>query len=134
MSAHGWAAEVTAITLVVADLEVSKAFYAAAFGAPLIFEDSSSAVFGFGATMVNLLHRSAADELLSPAPVGSSGDPARIVLTVPVPDTDAASATLTALGVTLINGPTTRPWGPRTASFADPDGHVWEIACTPAAG
>lgn len=132
MSEREWAAEVTAITLVVADLEASKAFYTTAFGAPLIFEDASSAVFGFGSTLVNLLHRSAADALLAPAPVGSSGDPARMVLTVPVPDTDAVCATLAGFGITLLNGPMTRPWGPRTASFADPDGHVWEIASTAA--
>jgi uncharacterized glyoxalase superfamily protein PhnB len=30
--------------------------------------------------------------------------------------------------VELINGPIDRPWGMRTACFADPDGHVWEIA------
>lgn len=26
------------------------------------------------------------------------------------------------------NGPMNRPWGIRTAAFADPSGHVWEIA------
>ncbi|MET0609013.1 MAG: VOC family protein, partial [Gaiellaceae bacterium] len=25
-------------------------------------------------------------------------------------------------------GPIDRPWGLRTAAFADPDGHVWEVA------
>jgi uncharacterized glyoxalase superfamily protein PhnB len=30
--------------------------------------------------------------------------------------------------VKLINGPVDRPWGRRTAAFADPAGHVWEIA------
>jgi uncharacterized glyoxalase superfamily protein PhnB len=31
-------------------------------------------------------------------------------------------------GVEFLNGPQDRPWGQRTAAFADPDGHVWEIA------
>ena len=31
-------------------------------------------------------------------------------------------------GVALLNGPVDRPWGIRTAAFADPAGHVWEIA------
>ena len=31
-------------------------------------------------------------------------------------------------GVVLLNGPMDRPWGIRTASFCDPDGHIWEIA------
>jgi uncharacterized glyoxalase superfamily protein PhnB len=30
--------------------------------------------------------------------------------------------------VSLLNGPIDRPWGMRTATFADPDGHIWEIA------
>jgi catechol 2,3-dioxygenase-like lactoylglutathione lyase family enzyme len=30
--------------------------------------------------------------------------------------------------VELLNGPLDREWGVRTAAFADPDGHVWEIA------
>lgn len=31
-------------------------------------------------------------------------------------------------GIELLNGPIDRWWGPRTASFSDLDGHVWEIA------
>jgi catechol 2,3-dioxygenase-like lactoylglutathione lyase family enzyme len=30
--------------------------------------------------------------------------------------------------VELLNGPIDREWGVRTAAFADPDGHVWEVA------
>jgi uncharacterized glyoxalase superfamily protein PhnB len=30
--------------------------------------------------------------------------------------------------VSLLNGPLDRPWGVRTATFTDPDGHIWEIA------
>lgn len=128
MSEPAWAPRLAAVTLVVADLATSKEFYAAAFEAPLVFEDENSAVFRFGPTLLNLLHRSAADELLAPAPVGLPDDGSRVVLTVPVPDTDAYCALLADRGIELLNGPMTRPWGPRTASFADPDGHVWEIA------
>ena len=37
-------------------------------------------------------------------------------------------AELARRGVELINGPMDRPWGVRTACFADPAGHIWEIA------
>jgi uncharacterized glyoxalase superfamily protein PhnB len=37
-------------------------------------------------------------------------------------------AILSERGIVLINGPMDRPWGPRTASFADPSGHIWEVA------
>jgi uncharacterized glyoxalase superfamily protein PhnB len=45
-----------------------------------------------------------------------------------VDDADEVCARLRQLGVSLLNGPTDRPWGRRTAAFADPSGHVWEVA------
>lgn len=51
-----------------------------------------------------------------------------MVFTIGVDDVDAMCETLTTRGVKLINGPMDRPWGIRTASFADPDGYIWEIA------
>ncbi|NMM23885.1 MAG: hypothetical protein HHJ11_10365 [Phycicoccus sp.] len=63
MTDSEWTPAVGAITLVVADLEASKSFYSSAFAAPLIFENEDSAVFRFGPTVLNLLHRSSADEL-----------------------------------------------------------------------
>ena len=88
MTESEWTPAVGAITLVVADLEASKSFYSSAFAAPLIFENEDSAVFRFGPTVINLLHRSSADELLAPSPVGNVGDSPRTVFTVQVPDTD----------------------------------------------
>ena len=49
-------------------------------------------------------------------------------LTLGVDDVDAACAELAARGVELLNGPMDRPWGIRTAAFADPSGHIWELA------
>jgi len=45
-----------------------------------------------------------------------------------VDDADATCAQLQARGVELLNGPMDRAWGLRTATFTDPDGHIWEIA------
>ncbi|MBV9595055.1 MAG: VOC family protein [Actinobacteria bacterium] len=117
-----------AITLFVDDLERLRASYSVAFDAEVVNEDDDSVVFGFGPTLVNLLSRSAADELVAPWAVGAAATQARAVFTVAVTDTDAYCQRLGRVGILLINGPMTRPWGPRTASFADPDGHVWEIA------
>ena len=52
----------------------------------------------------------------------------RGMLTVSIPTTDAMCDELRRRGVELLNGPIDRPWGVRTASFADPAGHVWELA------
>ena len=123
-----WAKSIAAITLFTKDLEGSKRFYQTVFDKSLVFEDDNSAVFKFGDTLVNLLKISEADELIEPAKVASRGAGARAVFTVKVDDVDAICAELTKRGVKLLNGPVDRPWGPRTASFRDPGGHIWEIA------
>ena len=118
---------VDAITLFVEDLAAAKAFYAAVFDLPVHFETDDSAVFAFGATMVNLLEVAQAPELVGPAPVGGPEDGVRFQLTVAVDDVDAAAAEAVSRGAVLLNGPMDRPWGIRTAAFRDPAGHVWEL-------
>ena len=120
--------KITAITLFTEDLARSKEFYAGVFGLAVHYQDADSAVFMFGDTMVNLLRASNAAELIAPAPAGGPGDGARMQFTIRADDVDAVCAELAKRGVTLINGPMDRPWGVRTACFADPSGHVWEIA------
>jgi catechol 2,3-dioxygenase-like lactoylglutathione lyase family enzyme len=123
-----WPGAIGAITLVVEDLHACKDFYRRVFELPVVFEDDDSAAYAFGGTLVNLLVARAAGELIEPAVVGGPQDGPRLQLTLEVDDVDATCARLSALGVTLLNGPIDRPWGPRTASFQDPAGHVWEIA------
>jgi catechol 2,3-dioxygenase-like lactoylglutathione lyase family enzyme len=117
-----------AITLFVADRKRSKAFYESAFGLAPIYEDDNSVAFRFDNTIVNLLEGSAAHDLIAPAPVAGAGRGSTFQLTIGIEDTDAACAELASRGVDLLNGPVDRAWGLRTASFADPDGHIWEVA------
>jgi catechol 2,3-dioxygenase-like lactoylglutathione lyase family enzyme len=128
MSEATWPQKVTAITLFVEDLADCKRFYAEAFGLPVAYENETSAVFMFGDLMVNLLAVTQAPGLIGPAPVGGAEAGRRFQLTVPVDDVDALYAELTGRGVKFLNGPMDRPWGIRTAAFADPAGHVWELA------
>jgi catechol 2,3-dioxygenase-like lactoylglutathione lyase family enzyme len=123
-----WAKEIGAITLFVEDLEAAKQFYLRVFGLPVAYEDDNSAVFNFGSTAINLLKTSEAKGLIEPAAVASPEAGARLQLTIEVDDVDAMCAELERRGVALLNGPLDRPWGIRTASFADPGGHIWEIA------
>jgi catechol 2,3-dioxygenase-like lactoylglutathione lyase family enzyme len=116
------------VTLFVADIAASKAFYRKVFSPEIVYEDEVSAVLGFAGTMVNLLEAGRAPELVTPSPVAAAGVGAAMLLTLRVDDVDAACAALGRLGVPLLNGPIDRPWGRRTAAFADPSGHVWEIA------
>ena len=129
-----WPGPISALTLFVDDLDATKQFYLEVFGLPLLFEDSASAVFNFGNTLVNLLRATAAVELIEPVVVGGAAAGPRAQFTIDVDDVDAMCAELVARGVRLINGPMDRPWGVRTACFADPGGHVWEIARASAAG
>ena len=117
-----------AITLFVADPQRSKAFYAYAFDLPVVYEDDVAATLKMGNLLLNLLKVSEASELIEPAKVGAAGDGSRFQLTIWVANTDAECRSLTAKGVALLNGPMDRPWGVRTAAFADPDGHAWELA------
>jgi catechol 2,3-dioxygenase-like lactoylglutathione lyase family enzyme len=116
-----------AITLFTEDLAATRDFYRDVFGLDVHFEDENSAVFRFGQTLVNVLDVAAAPELIEPARVGAP-DGHRAVLTLHVDDVDGRCAELRERGVELLNGPVDRPWGPRTASFRDPAGQIWEIA------
>jgi catechol 2,3-dioxygenase-like lactoylglutathione lyase family enzyme len=117
-----------AITLFIDDVQRSKAFYEKAFDVQPVFEDADAVTFRFENTLVNLLQRGSAPELIEPARVAPPDTGSQLQLTVTVEDADAACSTLAERGVTLLNGPIDRPWGVRTAAFADPDGHVWEVA------
>ena len=114
---------VGAITLFVRDKDRAREFYARVFEADVLFEDETSAAFRFENTIVNLVADPA--ELIEPAPVGSG---TTAMYTLFVADCDAAVAELRSRGVELLNGPVDRAWGQRTAAFADPDGHAWEVA------
>ncbi|HEX4729400.1 MAG TPA: VOC family protein [Jatrophihabitans sp.] len=120
--------EIEVITLFVEDVTATKTFYLDVFDVKVIYQDEESAVLKFENLMVNLLHVGEAPGLIEPAPVGGSQAGSRFQLTINVKDADAVCAELGKRGVRLLNGPIDRPWGRRTAAFADPAGHLWEIA------
>ena len=119
---------VGAITIFVEDPKRSKSFYEKVFDAPAVYEDDNSVAFKFENTIVNLLVDSEAPELISPVVVAGQEAGSRFQLTIGVDDVDAVCEDLAGRGVDLLNGPIDRPWGMRTAAFADPDGHIWEVA------
>jgi catechol 2,3-dioxygenase-like lactoylglutathione lyase family enzyme len=121
-------ASVGAITLFVEDSQQSKSFYERAFGLSPVFEDENSVVFKFENTIINLLNDSEAGGLIAPAAVAARDAGAAFQFSIWVDDAQAVCAELSARGIELLNGPIDRPWGMRTATFADPDGHIWEIA------
>ncbi len=116
------------VTLFADDIELAKAFYSSVFQPKVIYQDAVSCVLDFKGTLINLLQATEAPQLTEPVPVASSASGARALLTIKVDDVDATCALLRERGVKLLNGPVNRPWGRRTAAFADPSGHVWEVA------
>lgn len=124
----GLPCEIEVVTLFVDDIASAKAFYAKVFGCETIWEDTVSSVLKFGGLMVNLLDVSRASPLVEPIGVAMSSAGSRVLLTIRVHDVDQICSALATVGVDLLNGPIDRPWGRRTAAFADPSGHVWEIA------
>ncbi len=116
------------VTLFVDDIDEARAFYQTVFAAEVIYTDAVSQVLNFNGLWVNLLQISQASQLVSPLPVAPSQAGSRMLLTIRVVDVDAVCDNLSSRGIALLNGPIDRPWGRRTAAFADPSGHVWEVA------
>jgi uncharacterized glyoxalase superfamily protein PhnB len=123
-----WAKDFFALTLFVDDLAQARRFYLDVFEMPIANEDATSCAFRFPGVVINLVKRDSASELIEPAQVGGPGTPARMLLTLEVGDVDAVHERLRSRGVEFLNGPMDRPWGPRTATFADPSGHCWELS------
>ncbi len=116
------------ITLFVDDIDEARTFYRKVFSPRIVYEDAVSSVLEFSNLMINLLQVTQAPELVEPMPVASLRTGASFLLTIRVDDADEVCARLGDLSVSLLNGPIDRPWGRRTAAFADPSGHVWEVA------
>jgi catechol 2,3-dioxygenase-like lactoylglutathione lyase family enzyme len=121
-----WEREIGAMTLFVPDLDRATEFYQAAFGLQGRRLDADTAMFQFKG-MVVFLHRAAAAQVPVPEVLAEAHNGAGQFAII-VDDVDAVCAELTAGGVDLITGPADRPWGMRTVTFADPGGHIWEIA------
>jgi catechol 2,3-dioxygenase-like lactoylglutathione lyase family enzyme len=121
-----WDREIGAITLMVPDLDRAAEFYEQTFGLPANRFDADNAMFKFKGAYV-FLHKSAAAH--EPVPeVRAEAQNGAGQFAIIVDDVDAVWAELATRGVQPISGPANRPWGMRTVTFADPAGHIWEIA------
>jgi catechol 2,3-dioxygenase-like lactoylglutathione lyase family enzyme len=121
-----WQKEIGAMTLFVPDLDRCKAFYQDVFGLQARCPDQDTAMFRFTNLFV-FLHKAA--EVPQPAAeIGQEAAKGAGQFAIIVDDVDAVCAELGQHGVELISGPADRPWGMRTATFADPAGQIWEIA------
>ena len=120
--------EIEVVTLFVDDLASTGHFYTGVFGLEVVYQDDASLLVKLGPLMLNLLQRERAPELVEPSTVAKSTAGVHALFTIRVADVDSVCADLKRHGVHLLNGPIDRPWGRRTAAFADPAGNVWEVA------
>jgi catechol 2,3-dioxygenase-like lactoylglutathione lyase family enzyme len=121
-----WERQIGAITLFVPDVERAAEFYQEAFGLQADQPDADTAMLKFTDLYV-FLHKAAAAQVPVPEVMAEAQKGAGQFAII-VADVDAVCAELTARGVEVISGPADRPWGMRTVTFADPAGHIWEIA------
>ncbi|MCW2679863.1 MAG: Glyoxalase/bleomycin resistance protein/dioxygenase [Frankiales bacterium] len=110
------------------DVHEVSAFYRDVLRLREVLQDEVSTVFDLGGTVLNVLQVAAAAEVVAPARPEAVGATPRMLLSLWVEDVDGVCQELQERGVALLNRPVDRPWGKRTAAFADPAGAVWELA------
>ena len=121
----------TFITLGVKDLAKSKAFYNDVLGW-MPFQDNGGIVMYKLNGMILSLY--AQHELMEDAQVSNNGSGSRFTLAQclrSVEEVDALFAELKKSLVTITKEPVKVFWGGYSGYFADPDGHLWEIAHNP---
>ncbi|WP_420176178.1 VOC family protein [Luteococcus sp. OSA5] len=118
----------SAITLLVDDLQTSREFYSRVFAEDPLWSDEKSTGFGLGSVVLNLLVTSEGPRLVTPAEPGDPHTGPRSQLAIWVDDIDTVVELLQRRGVTFDTMPEDKPWGMRVATFRDPDDHSWEIA------
>ncbi|HLF40791.1 MAG TPA: VOC family protein [Acidimicrobiia bacterium] len=125
-------ARVSLVTLGVADLARSTAFYAS-LGWRLGADSNDSVTFLHTSGPVVALYpltALAADAHLRPERSGFSG----VTLAINVGSPEEVDAALTAAaeaGATILKPAEHVFWGGYSGYFADPDGHAWEVAHNP---
>lgn len=122
---------VTLITLGVADLDRAKAFYAALGWQPALSYDGVAFYQMHGAGLA-LFGRDdlAADQNRAPGDLGTGAMTLAQNFTTEA-EVDAAFALALAAGAQVVKPPQKAEWGGYSGYYADPDGHVWEVAMNP---
>ena len=120
------------ITLGVEDLERSRAFYEALGWTPAATPEGLVAFDLWGATLALYRRADLARDMGRALPRGSGA----VTLACNVREKAEVAAVIEAAraaGAEIIKEPHDMAWGGHIAFFADPDGHVWEVALNPSA-
>lgn len=123
---------VTLITLGVDDLERAKSFYAKLGWAPHPSPAEEVVFYQMHGSVLGLFGRAALakDQGREGTPLGTGAMTLAQNFATEA-DVDAAYALALEAGATALKAPEKVFWGGYSGYFADPDGHVWELAMNP---
>lgn len=125
------------LTLGVADLTVARRFYEQGLGLPVWRSQGDIVMFDLGGLVLSLYprHELAVD---AGVPAEGPGVPAHgfrgLSVSHNVPQKEDVAAlleTACAAGATIVQPAADVFWGGHRGYFADPDGHLWEVAWNP---
>lgn len=123
---------ISMISLAVSDLEAARAFYEDGLGLPRLDVPAGVYFFELNGTWLGLCERG---HLARDAGVAADGSGFRgVTLSHNVASKDDVAPTVAqavAAGATIVKPPQDADWGGHHAYFADPDGHLWEVAYNP---
>ena len=120
------------ITLGVRDLKRSIAFYEEGLGFPRMESPPTVAFFTLNGTWLGLYGREALAEDAQVSPEGGGFNAFSLAHNVASEaEVDAVVRQAVAAGATLVKQPEKVFWGGYSGYFADPDGHLWEVAHNP---
>lgn len=122
---------ISVVTLAVADLSVSNAFYRDGFGWVPLWNQPQITFYQMNGFILALYP---ADALAKDTTLECTPRSGGVTLAHNIADEDNVVFIvnrLLAAGGTLVRAPSAPPWGGQRAYVSDPDGHLWEIASTP---
>lgn len=120
--------KVNAVVLFVHDLDSCMQFYRDKLDLKVVFTDANSVAFHMEGQDFALVKVASGVEMVSEQAVAlHPGAGQEVLMCADVEDLDSVYHTLTGKGVKFIKPPIDQPWGWRTAYFADPEGHLWEL-------
>jgi predicted lactoylglutathione lyase len=123
---------VAVITLPVLNISAAKKFYCDGLGWTAVFENDEVIFFQLNGLVLGLFLKASFEKDIRASSV-SHGRTVALAHNVETrEDVDAVMAEAVAAGAVVLKAPVEPPWGGYAGTFADQDGHVWEVAYNPA--
>jgi predicted lactoylglutathione lyase len=125
---------VSLVTLGVADVDRSESFYRALGWEVAVAADDGFRLFRTHGAWLALYPHASLRRLAGDPPAAGTGFRG-VALAMNLDgraEVDEAFSVALAAGATVLSSPEPTEWGGYTGCFADPDGHVWEVAHNPA--